>query len=262
MAQNWNVKQAMEAINNGQREDLQDIGRRFPLATVTLAKINYEGAGIKTLFEAFPDYFTMRKLEQALKGEAKADDEAETETDATEAETEEADEDATAGGSDYDKMNRKQLRDLIRNAGGEKKCREEFGWAKREQMLAYIEKYGLEGTAEDEDDEDVEDEQEAADPYEGKTAVELFKECKKRKIKVEPKKPAKEYADLLRKDDAKNAAAPEEEDDEGWGDEEEEDEKPKKPAKPQTQKPAKGQKATKPAPKKEEDDEDEDNWDI
>lgn len=259
MAQNWNVKQAMEAINNGQKENLQDIGRRFPLATVTLAKIDYNGAGIKTLFDAFPDYFTMRKLEQALKGEAQQDDEAET-NDTPDATTEDAEEEAEAGGTEYDKMNRKQLRDLIRNAGGEKKCREEFGWAKREQMLAYIEKYGLEGTANDEDD--AEEEEENTDPYEGKTAVELFKECKKRKIKVEPKKPAKEYADLLRKDDAKNAAAPEEEDDEDWGDEEEEDEKPKKPAKPQTQKPAKGQKATKPAPKKEEDDEDEDNWDI
>lgn len=259
MAQNWNVKQAMEAINNGQREDLQDIGRRFPLATVTLAKIDYNGAGIKTLFGAFPDYFTMRKLEQALKGEAQQDEETET-NEATDATTEDAEEEAEAGGTDYDKMNRKQLRDLIRNAGGEKKCREEFGWAKREQMLAYIEKYGLEGTANDEDD--AEEEEEKTDPYEGKTAVELFKECKKRKIKVEPKKLAKEYADLLRKDDAKNAATPEEEDDEDWGDEEEEDEKPKKPAKPQAQKPAKGQKATKPAPKKEEDDEDEDNWDI
>lgn len=87
---------------------------------------------------------------------------------------------------------------------------------------------------EDEDDEESDED----DPYAGQTAAALFKECKKRGIKVAPKKDAKFYADKLKADDVKS-------DD----DEDEEEEKPAKKA------PAKK------AAKKTEDDED-DDWDI
>lgn len=93
-------------------------------------------------------------------------------------------------------------------------------------------------------DDSTEEETESDDPYAGKSAMDLFKECKKRKIKAEPKKPAKFYADLLKKDDAAKAEDTEEDD---WGDEEEVEEKPAK----------KGGK--KQAKKVEDDDED---WDI
>lgn len=102
--------------------------------------------------------------------------------------------------------------------------------------------------AEKEEAKDVEEETESDDPYAGKSAMDLFKECKKRKIKAEPKKPAKFYADLLKKDDAAKAKT-EDTEDEDWGDEEEEVEE-KKPAKKAPKKPAK---------KVEDDDED---WDI
>lgn len=95
------------------------------------------------------------------------------------------------------------------------------------------------------EDEEASEETESEDLYAGKSAMELFKECKKRKIKAEPKKPAKFYVDLLKKDDAAKAETP---DEEGWGDEEEEAEE-KKPAKKAVKKPA----------KQEDDDED---WDI
>lgn len=85
--------------------------------------------------------------------------------------------------------------------------------------------------------------------YSSMTAPELFKECKKRGIKAELKKPAKYYIGLLKKADEEAA------EDDDWG--EEEEEKPaKKPAKAADKKPAK-----KEAKKAADEDEDED-WDI
>ena len=56
---------------------------------------------------------------------------------------------------------------------------------------------------EKEADESGEDTDETSEnPYENKSAMDLFKECKKRGIKAAPKKPAKFYADLLIKADA------------------------------------------------------------
>ncbi len=92
-------------------------------------------------------------------------------------------------------------------------------------------------------------------PYEGKSAMELFKECKKRGIKAAPKKPAKFYADLLIKADAESDDA----DDAAESDDWDEDEAPKEEKKAPAKKPA--QKAAKPAAKKAEDEGD-DDWDI
>ena len=49
--------------------------------------------------------------------------------------------------------------------------------------------------------------------YDGMNAMELFKECKKRGIKAQPKKTAKFYKDLLEKNDAEGASDDEGEDD-------------------------------------------------
>nr|DAZ27130.1 MAG TPA: hypothetical protein [Caudoviricetes sp.] len=45
------------------------------------------------------------------------------------------------------------------------------------------------------------DEEQADGKYAGKNAMELFKECKKRDIKAQPKKPVKYYIELLEEDD-------------------------------------------------------------
>lgn len=93
-----------------------------------------------------------------------------------------------------------------------------------------------------------EDEEES--PYDGMSAMELYKECKSRKLKADPKKPAKYYLDILMAADA----AADDAEDEGW-EEEEAEEKPKTKAKPAA-KPAAKPKAK---PKAEEED---DEWDI
>ena len=73
---------------------------------------------------------------------------------------------------------------------------------------------------EEEEAEEVEEEE--AEGYAAMNAMELFKECKKRKIKAQPKKTAKYYIGLLEKDDAAKAKAAEaeeeveEDEDDDW----------------------------------------------
>lgn len=131
-----------------------------------------------------------------------------------------------------------------------------FGKAKK----FYIEKINAasgdpddEETKEDSSEEWGDDEPEK-DPYEGKTAKELHAMCKERGIKADIKKPAKFYADLLRKADSED----EEEDTvDDWGDEEEEEAPKKKP-------PVKGNGKKAPARKEENSKktQPDDDWDI
>lgn len=62
----------------------------------------------------------------------------------------------------------------------------------------------IEEVEEVEADENDTDEDDVDDKYSGKSAMDLYKECKKRKIKVEAKQTAKYYADILREDDENN----------------------------------------------------------
>jgi hypothetical protein len=67
-----------------------------------------------------------------------------------------------------------------------------------------------------EEDDDDEDEDDESNDYEDMTPIELYKECKKRKINVEPKKSAKFYIAKLEKYDAANAEDDEDEDGDDW----------------------------------------------
>lgn len=111
----------------------------------------------------------------------------------------------------------------------------------------------LQGDAAEDTDGDEADDETEDDPYAGKTAKELFELCKKRGIKVAPKKKADVYIELLKKADAAEAEA----DDDDWEDDEAEEEAPA--PKKQTKQKAKA-KAKKPA--EPEEDEDDDDWDI
>lgn len=258
MATNYSFAEAVKIIaENNNPEAIAEIGRKYPALLRDVTEI-IALAGDK--FVAFagklPEHITANKVNAALKGSAttKADDEGDEGTD--EEETTE-----TTGDDDYESMNGSALLNLIKERGLRSKLPKAF---KKADMIRVLkENDGADG--DDETEEADEEETGSENPYEGKGAVELFKECKKRGIKAAPKKPAKFYADLLTKAD--EAAADEDEgDDDDWGDEEEADEKPAaKPAKgSKPAKPAKGGKPAKPAkPAKaeEEDDEDED-WDI
>ena len=253
MAQNWNLKQAYAAIKNGEKDSMIDIGRRFPLAMAALIKVG-ESDEIEALFNTFPDHLTMRKIENAFREGVKVDDsDNEVEEEATDPEAEETED---AEEIDYKKMTGRQVYELLRDKGLYKDCVAKMGGGNKKQMLEYIEKYGLDGGSEEAEAEE-EIEEEKSEGYKAMSAMELFKECKKRGIKIKPRQKAAVYVEALKKDDAAKAE-PEAEEEESW---EEEDQEEKKPVKKPVAKP----KATakKSVPKKEDQEEDDDDdWNI
>lgn len=253
MAQNWNVKQAYAAIKSGEKDSMIDIGRRFPLAMAALIKVG-ESDAIENLFNTFPDHLTMRKIENALREGVKVDDsDNEVEEEATAPEAEETED--TGEIVDYKKMTGRQVYELLRDKGLYKDCVAKMGGGNKKQMLEYIEKYGLDGGSEEAEEET---EEEKPEGYEAMSAMELFKECKKRGIKIKPRQKAAVYVEALKKDDAAKAES-EIEEEESWEEEEQEEKKPaKKPvAKPKAT-------AKKSAPKKAdpEEEDDDDDWNI
>ena len=257
MAKNYTIKEAVEIIIEGKDlESITDLGRRYPVLTAKVAAIGaIAGDKFVDFMGYMPDYLTANKVNTAIKAgitESGSDDEDAEDTEA-EATTEDAGEDATEATAQWDEsMSAKQLWDILGKAGKRKLAK---STKKADLVEACKQAFGAATEAEDEDAETEGDTTEA-NPYEGKSAMELFKECKARKIKAAPKKPAKFYADLLIKDDAANAEATEaeSEEDDDWGDEEAE--APKKEDKKAAPK------ASAKAAKKDEAESDDDDWDI
>ena len=242
---NWTIKEAINVINAGTDEAaIKELAKHFPMFFLAVAKND-----MVALANAMGDKFTVRKLDFGSTPAADDNDtdEAETETGSDEA--------ATPADVDLNSMSTKQLMKLCDERGIKVPH-----YGKNKQF--YLDALNAAGStpAADEADED-EDATEGENPYEGKSAMELFKECKKRGIKAAAKKPAKYYVDLLLKADAETGDEAEEEDD--WGDDEAEAEAPKAPKKSA----GKGG-AKKSAPKKaakaepEADEDDGDDWDI
>ena len=72
MAKNWTIGEAFKAVMDGDKEGILDVGKRFPLSCVMLAKVNAEAA---VIFDALPENMTVRKLESVLKGDVEVSDE-------------------------------------------------------------------------------------------------------------------------------------------------------------------------------------------
>ena len=261
MAKNWTMREAVVALKKGNAEDVMDIGRRFPLLHhLMVGALSGNTDMVEELLKALPEHITCNKVNGQLKGLAESD-EVETEAEEDEApvvevkkqkktkKVEVEEDEVEESGVDYQSMNGKQLTELLRKHNLQKTMKEEFGnkWNK-ENMVACLEKYAGESEVE-EADEVEESEDEGA--YDDMTAVELFKECKKRGLKVAPKKSADFYIEKLEADDKAKAKV---EDDDDWGEDEEVVEE--KPAKTKS----KGKAKAKPAPV--EDDDDDDDWDI
>lgn len=254
MAKNYTFSEAVELIAKGDMEAIQDIGRRFPILATKVAAVSaLAGESFVDLASYMPDYLTANKVNKGMRDalaeieesdddEEENDDVEETKTTKSKAKTkvEEAEE------VDYNKMTAKELWDILGEAGKRNTAKSK----KKADLVAAVEAMNGAEEVEEEVEEDV-DEEETGNPYEGKSAMDLFKECKKRGIKAAAKKPAKFYADLLLKADAEDEGA---EDEEEGDDCDAEEETPKK-------KPAAKAKAEKEVV--EEDDEDEDDdWDI
>lgn len=256
MAKNYTFNEAVAIIAAGKdMEAITDIGRRYPVIAHKIAVVAAKaGEEFVDLMGYMPDYLTANKVNTAIKVgiTESGSDEDDTEDEATEAATE----DATDGGAEWNEnMSAKQLWDILGKAGKRKLAK---STKKADLIEACKQAFG--GASEDAEDEAEDEATESENAYEGKSAMELFKECKARKIKAAPKKPAKYYVDLLIKDDAAKAEATEaESDDEDWGDEEAE--APKKEEKKAAKPAAKGGKA-KAAKKAEAESDDDDDWDI
>ena len=82
MAKNWKVGEAVRAIKAGNKEDILDIGRRFPLFANLAAQVNEAGVA---LLDCVPEYCSARKIESVLKGDVQeSEDEGAEETPAPE----------------------------------------------------------------------------------------------------------------------------------------------------------------------------------
>ena len=253
MAKNYTIKEAVEIIVEGKDfESIADLGRRYPILTAKVAAIGaIAGDKFVDFMSYMPDYLTANKVNTAIKaGITESGSDEDVEDNEAEAATEGASEDTTEETAQWDEsMSAKQLWDILGKAGKRKLAK---STKKADLVEACKQAFGAVVEAETEDDATE------TNPYEGKSAMELFKECKARKIKAAPKKPAKFYADLLIKDDAAKA---ESEEDDDWGDEEAEvPKKEDKKAAPKAS--AKGGKAKAAKKAEAEDDDEDDDWDI
>ena len=182
MAKNWKVGEAVRAIMSGNKEDILDIGRRYPLFNNLASQTNEAGA---KLLDCIPDYVTARKVESVLKGDANTDSNADAEV-----ETEEVEEkvetkakgkkSAKASKKDeddpYEGKSPKELYDLCKDRGLKVKAKqpaEIYEKALRKDDLA---KAKVESKAEVDEDDDWGEEDDA---------VEEKKPAKKSKKKEE-----------------------------------------------------------------------------
>ena len=284
MAKNYTISEAVQIIAEGQDlESINDLGKRYPILTHLITKVAAKACKEFVEFMNYmPEYISANKINSAIKkalAEAEDADDSDDEDveekpvkkaskagrpkKAVEEDDEDEDEDedeATDGSYDYDSMNNAKMYKLLGDLGKRKDCKAKYGDLSHDSMLKYLKKYGPKA-GDTSDVDDVEDE-ETGDEYEGKSAVELYKLCKQRKIKAEQKKPAKYYIGLLKEAD-KEVEAEEDtdaEDDEWDDDEEEEAPKKKAPAKKAPVKKAPAKKAKKEEP--EDDDDDDDEWEI
>lgn len=238
MAKNWTAYEAAKEIYGDNKENIAEIGSRFPLFARTIAILNNDY--VLDILKATPK-ITARVVETGLK-EMYADVETDAETEVDEkpvkktkkakSAVEEDDEEAGT----YESMTSKELYALCCKRGISSKCKSRS----KDALIELLNKYDA-GELEDEpkakagkktkpakkaepveddtDDEDWDDdeEEEEKDPYAGKTARELFAMCKERGLKTKPKQSAESYAKLLKEDDAEDADDESEEDeDDEW----------------------------------------------
>lgn len=240
MAKNWTAYEAAKEIYGDNKENIAEIGSRFPLFARTIAILNNDSEVLEIL-KAIPK-ITARVVETGLKEtEVDADVETDAETEAEEKpvkntkKTKSAVEEDDAEGT-YESMTSKELYTLCCKRGISSKCKSRS----KDALIELLNKYDagefddepkakagkktkpakkaepVEDDTEDEDWDDEEEEEEK-DPYAGKTARELFAMCKERGLKTKPKQSAESYAKLLKEDDAADADDESEEDeDDEW----------------------------------------------
>lgn len=224
MATNWSAYEAAKEIMGSNKENIAEIGSRFPLFTRTVACANNDY--LLDILKAIPKV-TARVIETGLKDINDVEAEAEEAVEETQEKETKAEKEAKAAGKtkakkeveteddaeddDYENMTSKSLYKLCCDRGISSQCK------KRDKASLIAVLKANDGAAgEDEDDWGDEDEEET-DPYAGKTAKELFKMCSDRGIKTKPKQSADAYVKLLKKADEAEAETEDEDDeDDDW----------------------------------------------
>ena len=252
MAKNYTFAEAVKIINAGtDMESIADIGRRYPILMHKVTNVCAKaGEAFVDLMGYMPDYLTANKVNTTLKSSVGGNEETDNESDSDESEeTKETETTETTETAVWNEsMNAKQLWDILGKAGKRKLAKS----TKKADLVEACKQAFGETSSEDEKEDETTETNTEANPYDGKSAMELFKECKKRGIKAAPKKPAKFYADLLIKADAE-ASNETESDSDDW----DEDEVKEEPKAKKNEKKAASKKT-----KKEEATNDDDDWDI
>lgn len=205
---NYTLKEAVEIIAEGKDlEAIADLGKRFPILSIKIARLTAKAEKeIIDLMQYMPEYLTIKKVNNAVKTVNDSKVEA---GDATEAENKPVEEETA---KEVEEPEEKENKPVEPKKRGRK--------PKAKVKAIPVE----EPKAEVEDEEPTEAE-ETANNYESKKAVDLFKLCKSRGLKVTTKKSAKYYIDVLKKDDETKAKAEakkstfieeDEDDDESW----------------------------------------------
>ena len=240
MAINWNAYEAAKELYGNNKENIMDIGSRFPLFARAVMQVNDEA--LLDILGAIPKV-TARVVETGLKDLGENTEEVEEEapkktkeTKKAKKETKEVDEDE----NDYSLMNAKDLYKLCCERGISSLCKSRS----KDALIELLEKFDngeveatkgkkkaekeeapkakgkgkkkAEPVEEAEEDDWDEDEEEETDPYAGKSAKELYKLCTDRGIKTKPKQNADVYAKLLKKADEVEEPEEDDEDDDEW----------------------------------------------
>lgn len=239
MATNWSAYEAAKEIMGNNKENIAEIGSRFPLFTRTVACANNDY--LLDILKALPKV-TARVVETGLKEMESDADEQMEEAEAPKKEKktpkskqpvqDDWDEDDETE-SEYDGMTGKELYALCCERGISSLCKSrskdylidlltkldngeiEPASAKKKGVKAEPKKATKAKQKKAEPVEEAEDDdwEEDSDSYAGKNARELFDMCKERGIKAKPKQKADVYVKLLKKADEAEAIEDEEEDD-------------------------------------------------
>lgn len=221
MAKNWSAYEAAVALYGDNKDEIAEVGSRFPLFTRVVCLANDEN--LLDILKAIPKV-TARVVETGLK-EMEAEEPEEIKEEEVSAEKEKKQEKAKgkkamaeepeedteeSGDDDYESMTSKALYKLCCDRGISSQCK------KRDKASLIAVLRANEGAGEEEAEDDEWGEEPEEDPYAGKTARELFKMCKDRGIKTKPQQKAEAYVKLLKKADEAEAEEPEEDDDDDW----------------------------------------------
>ena len=220
MATNWTAYEAAKEIYGTNKENIAEIGARFPLFARTVALANNEF--VLDILKALPKV-TARIVETGLKDmeetEVSQEEEAPKKVKSS-AKKAEAETEAEVTG-EYSEMTSRDLYALCCERGISSKCKSR----KKDALIELLEAFDngeleeekksakkvSKGKAkkepkqpepsEDDDDDWIDDEEEEKDPYAGKSAKELYKMCTDRGIKAKTKQSADAYVKLLKKAD-------------------------------------------------------------